>query len=101
MFAKNLTEAEIDKLVEDFDRASPKTQRLIVADFCLRLTAIQKKLENIVCTKRPDDGVVLLSEYGPTTFDPELQIQVYDHEHFSPLGDALIELYEIAGGTVE
>lgn len=64
------------------------------------LQTIRTKLEDIVCTVKPDDGVVLLSDEGPTTYDPVHKIQVYDHEHFSPLGDALIELYELAGGVI-
>ena len=50
-------------------------------------------LETIVCTEPPDDGVVLLSNDSPCHYDPEHKIQVYDHEHFSPLGDALIALH--------
>lgn len=67
------------------------------------LGLIREKLESIVVTKGEDAGLVLLSQDGPT--HPEKHggetIQVYDHEYFSPLGDALIELYKIAGGSVE
>ena len=60
-----------------------------------KLSKIRELLENIVCTDEVDAGVVLLSSDGPTHYDPELKCQVYDHEHFSPLGDALIELYHL------
>lgn len=50
-------------------------------------------LAKIVCTTPPDDGVVLLSNDGPCHYDAEQKCQVYDHEHFSPLGDALMELH--------
>ena len=54
----------------------------------------RERLEKIVCTEGDDKGVVMLSNEGPTNFDPELNCQVYVHEHFSPLGDALIEAFE-------
>lgn len=51
-------------------------------------------LENIVCTKEPDRGVVMLSNEGRTHYDAARHCQVYDHENFSPLGDALIALHD-------
>lgn len=60
------------------------------------IETIRLKLEQIVCVVEPDDGVVLLSNEGPTHWDDEFNCQVYDHLHFSPLGDALIELHKIA-----
>lgn len=54
-----------------------------------------KKLEDIVCVNHPDDGVVYLSNDSPTYYSEKLKCRVYQHEHFSPLGDALIELHEI------
>ncbi len=56
---------------------------------------LKTKLEEIVCTEGIDAGVVLKSEQGSTKYDPELKCNVYVHEYFSPLGDALIELYEL------
>ena len=50
---------------------------------------------DIVCTEPPDDGVILLSEESPCHPDPVTGIATYDHAHFSPLGDALIELWSI------
>lgn len=55
-------------------------------------------LRKIVCVEEPDDGVVLLSNDSPTHFDDEYGMQVYDHDHFSPLGDGLIELWNILNG---
>lgn len=69
-----------------------------------RLRQIREKLEDIVCTKGCDSGVVMLSQDGPchTEIIDGQRMQVYDHEYFSPLGDALMELYRIAsGGTHE
>lgn len=65
------------------------------------IAAIRAKLEDIVCTEPIDRGVVLLSDDGPThkeVIDGQT-VTVYDHEHFSPLGDALIEVWEMTHGT--
>lgn len=51
-------------------------------------------LANIVCTDDVDGGVVLLSNDSPTHYDSERNCQVYNHEHFSPLGDALVALHK-------
>lgn len=81
-----------------------------------RLSSIKALLESAVCTEGCDKGVVMLSQDGPTHpekikcpvchDDPDVlackrcggtgraTIQVYDHEHFSPLGDALIAAWE-------
>ena len=63
------------------------------------LAAIRAKLAEIVCTEGCDAGVVMLSQDGPT--HPETHggrpIQVYDHEYFSPLGDALMEIWKMTG----
>lgn len=56
--------------------------------------ALAEQLEQIVCVVPPDDGVVLLSNEGPVHYDAEQQCNVYDHEHFSPLGDALIAMHD-------
>lgn len=62
-----------------------------------RLREIRSKLESIVCTEGEDSGVVLLSYDGPTHTEiiNGRPVQVYDHEYFSPLGDALMELYKL------
>jgi hypothetical protein len=63
-----------------------------------QLRRVRAKLEEAVCTEGCDKGVVLLSEHGPTheeLWDGK-PVQVYDHEYFSPLGDALIAAWEAA-----
>jgi hypothetical protein len=71
-----------------------------------KLALIRTKLQEIVCVVPPDDGVVLLSQDGPCR-EPTAEErargwtgQVYVHEHFSPLGDALMELWELAQESV-
>ncbi len=59
------------------------------------LRVAREKLAEIVVTDGIDKGVVLLSCDGPTHYDPEVKGQVYDHENFSPLGDALIDLWSV------
>lgn len=72
-----------------------------MAELRKRLATIRVKLQDIVCTEPPDEGVVLLSDDSTTHKEKmlvsgvEFDVEVYDHEHFSPLGDALIELYEL------
>lgn len=63
-----------------------------------RLDKIAATLEKAVCTEGCDKGVVLLSEHGATHIEriDGRDVQVYDHEHFSPLGDALIAAWELA-----
>lgn len=65
-----------------------------------RLAKIAAVLETAVCTEGCDKGVVLLSDYGPTHTEvvDGRPMQVYDHEYFSPLGDALIAAWELAKG---
>ena len=58
------------------------------------IDAARKQLAAIVCTECCDAGVVLLSTDGPTHYDVESDCIVYDHEYFSPLGDALIALHK-------
>ena len=59
-----------------------------------RLHRIRKKLEEIVCTRGEDIGVVMLSQEGPCHYEEGVG-QVYDHKYFSPLGDALMHLYHL------
>lgn len=101
-----LTDAEVDNLLERFDQTEPHLQRRIIVGVALRamladarVAAIRQKLENIVCTEGVDKGVVLLSHDAPTHWDESRQCRVYNHEYFSPLGDALIELYEMTKGS--
>lgn len=62
-----------------------------------KLDQIRKILETAVCTVDPDKGVVVLSQDGPC--HPETingrVVQVYNHDYFSPLGDALIAAWKL------
>jgi len=61
-----------------------------------RLVYACEQLKHIVCTEGEDAGVILLDHEG-STHPKEINgrtVQVYDHDYFSPLGDALIHLYE-------
>jgi len=50
-------------------------------------------LDQIVVAEGCDSGVILKSWESPTMYDPEIKGQVYKHEHFSELGDALVALH--------
>lgn len=58
------------------------------------IEAVRSKLEDIVCTEGEDAGVVLLSTEAP--YEPERVngIPVYQLEYFTPLGEALMDLYK-------
>jgi len=60
-----------------------------------RIHAIRTALEEIVVPDGIDAGVILLSDASPTKYDPEAKCQVYLHENFSPLGDALVALHKL------
>lgn len=66
-----------------------------IARLSASLAKIRAKIEDVVCTEGCDKGVVMLSRDGPTHYDEELKCQVYDHEYFSPLGDALIAIHDL------
>lgn len=78
-------------------------QQVAMARFCISAAGVIgdviSDLERIVCTEEPDAGVILLSSEGGSHYDDEAGCEVYDHEHFSPLGDALIALYEKLSST--
>lgn len=66
-----------------------------------RVLALEKKLaearrllEEIVIVEGEDKGVVLKDTESPTYYEPKVEGMVYIHQHFSQLGDALIELHE-------
>ena len=61
------------------------------------IAAIREKLRQIVVTEGEDAGVILLSWESPMHQEEHggRTIQVYDHEYFSPLGDALMELWKL------
>jgi len=60
----------------------------------LALKEAREQLEKIVCTVGEDRGVVLLSQEAPTQYSEKLKCHVYTHLNFSPLGDALIKLWD-------
>jgi len=60
-----------------------------------RLKAAREALEKIVCTEGVDRGLILVDHESPTRYDAEMKCQVYVHENFSPLGDALIALWDL------
>lgn len=83
----------------EFAKGCEREQRRLFsqAPHADRLQDIRKKLEGIVCTEGCDEGVVLLSQDGPChdeVIDGKT-VSVYNHQYFSPLGDALIELYKM------
>lgn len=59
-----------------------------------KLNAAREALEQIVCTEGEDRGVVMVDHESPTRYDSERKCQVYLCENFSPLGDALISLWD-------
>lgn len=62
-----------------------------------KLAIATAKLEKIVCTAGCDRGVICLSHESPTHTEiiNGTPMTVYDHENFSPLGDALVELHDV------
>jgi hypothetical protein len=89
--------------ITELEEQLSKVMKAATAELIAReaqIAAIRAKLSEIVCTEGCDAGVVMLSQDGPT--HPETHggrtIQVYDHEYFSPLGDALMEAWKMAGG---
>lgn len=83
------TGAAVCRECRDGARLAPQ-----LASLEAKILAAREILATIVCTEHPDDGVVLLSNDGPCHWDEELKCQVYDHDHFSPLGDALMKLWK-------
>jgi len=84
----------IDRLfleLSQFTRA--KTKREL--DMESKLVSIARKIKQIVCTEGEDTGVVILSNDSPTQYDAERKCEVYLHDNFSPLGDALISLWRM------
>lgn len=95
--ALGLTGAPVD-VHEDFRREGEAAKR--VDDLQRRLDAIRKALDEIVISEGQDAGVILLSSESPTHYDPEAKCQVYEHEFFSPLGDALVSVARLAAESV-
>lgn len=87
---------------ERFESVAMLTEQELVNQMKTKLTELGElkkkildKLEFIVVTEGDDKGIVLLSSDGATHYDEASKCQVYDHENFSPLGDALIELFDM------
>ena len=59
-----------------------------------KLKEARELLETIVCTQGDDKGVILVDSESPTYYEPAVESMVYEHEYFSLLGGALIELHE-------
>lgn len=100
--------AEIDELRETIDGATAQLNEQVatIAEQAAEIERLKKAvefskhcLETIVVTEGVDRGVVLLSQEAPTNWDAGAECYVYVHENFSPLGDGLIELYEILNAT--
>lgn len=107
----------IDRMVEEAIQLERGSYNECVRDVCCHVKALaceierlqsklqqaRESLKQIVCTVQPDAGVVLLSEDGPTHLEEwnGKTVSVYDHQYFSPLGDALIGLYQKLGGEVK
>jgi hypothetical protein len=64
-----------------------------------KLTAVREALDKIVISEGIDAGVILLSDANPTHYSAEVKGQVYDHENFSELGDALVALAKLVKET--
>lgn len=58
------------------------------------LTALRDQIAEIVIPEGEDAGVILLSGDSPTDYDETLKCHVYRHLYFSPLGDALVALWQ-------
>lgn len=81
---------ELADVHEDFRREGEAAK--VVDELRRKLAAIRDALAEIVISEGEDAGVILLSDESPTHYDAEAKCQVYDHENFSPLGDALVSV---------
>ena len=61
-----------------------------------RLQKISDAMGNIVVTEGEDAGVVLLSTDAPCRYEAGSNVAIYDLLYFSPLGEALMEVYHLA-----
>ena len=62
--------------------------------FIALLSALRDQIADIVIPDGEDAGVILLSDDSPSDYDATLKCQVYRHMYFSPLGDALVALWQ-------
>lgn len=89
---------ELADVHEDFRREGEAAK--VVDELRRKLAAIRDALAEIVISEGEDAGVILLSDESPTHYDAEAKCQVYDHENFSPLGDALVSVARLAAESV-
>ena len=89
---------ELADVHEDFRREGEAAK--VVDELRRKLAAIRDALAEIVISEGEDAGVILLSDESPTHYDAEAKCQVYDHENFSPLGDALGSVARLAAESV-
>ena len=59
------------------------------------VSEMREAIEQIVCTDEIDRGVIMLSSESPTHYDHTTKCLVYDMEHFSELGDAMVSLWKM------
>ena len=58
-----------------------------------QIAAVKARLGRIVCTEGEDAGVIMLSDEATFHWDEAHQCRFYDNNFFSPLGDALVDLW--------
>ena len=73
----------------------------VANDLRRKFAAIRDAMAKIVISEGTDSGVILLSSESPSHYDMRIHHQVYDYEHFSPLGDALVAVARMAEDSVE
>lgn len=61
-----------------------------------KLAAVREQLQRIVVTEGKFIGNIIPSSLISEHVDEETGLRVYSHQYFSPLGDALIALWELA-----
>lgn len=84
-------EEQIHYLIQHRERLKNDIDRLES-----RLQKIGDKLEGIVVTEGEDAGVVLLSTDAPCRYEAGCDVPIYGLAYFSPLGEALMEVYQIS-----
>ena len=86
-----------DRIIADYQRDNEAllAERDALRD---RLKTAAEAVEKIVIDEGTDAGVILLSWESPYHYDADAKCQVYDHENFSPLGDAMVALSHVLRG---
>jgi hypothetical protein len=69
----------------------------------MTLRDILKKIEDIACCEGIDSGVIYKSRESTTHKEVHdgKEISVYDHEHFSELGDALVDPHRAVKSMID